>query len=129
MNIVRTISGIKLPIKCYPYGGANVGSCRYSSDKACDHMNFWTLNATQSFVYMVPMMKIFSLVVKCPENTISEQYVDIDNYQFEIPFIPEHFPFLLPGIVNTTIIVNSPNDRFGQPFFCGKFKYVLKPRK
>ncbi|CAF1598135.1 unnamed protein product [Adineta ricciae] len=112
MNIVRTISGIK-----------------YSSDKACDHMNFWTLNVTQSFVHLVPMMKLFSLVVKCPENTISEQYVDIDNYQFEIPVISEYFSFLASEIFNTTIIVNSPNDPFGQPFFCGRFKYVLKHRK
>ncbi|CAF1405800.1 unnamed protein product [Adineta ricciae] len=129
MNIVRTINGIQLPIKCFIFDGANVGSCRYSSDKVCDHMNFWTLNVTQSFVHLVPMMKIFSLIVKCPENTISEQYVDINNYQFEIPDISKYFSFLASGIFNTTIIVNSPNDPFGQPFFCGKFKYVLKPRQ
>ena len=30
INIIRTVSGLSLPVRCFQYEGANIGSCSYN---------------------------------------------------------------------------------------------------
>ena len=37
INIIRTVSGIALPIRCYIAAGIEVGSCTYPGKKLIEH--------------------------------------------------------------------------------------------
>ncbi|UJR17852.1 hypothetical protein I4U23_004751 [Adineta vaga] len=129
LKIERTISGIKLPIKCYLLDGNQVGACQYRSETVCDYINYWNFNGSESFIWLIPMMKLLGLLVNCPGNNIPEQTIIIDKRSFVLPTMSIYYTSYTNGLFNATVTVNELDAPSDQPFFCGTFKYTMRQRK
>lgn len=78
---------------------------------------------------MASILKLLGHVVKCPENIMPEQHINIDDYKFQLLNVPEYLTWLAVGKFNGTLTVNNLGQRSDKPSFCGIFKYSLKPQK
>ncbi|CAF1033534.1 unnamed protein product [Didymodactylos carnosus] len=98
LKIIRTVSGIKLPIKCYTVNGRNIGSCSYA-DLCYSIKDFWLFLAhddDDSYQFdpanCPAQLAQYGIDCTCPLR-IPAQYIDID-IPVRIPVPPPLMQFL-----------------------------------
>ena len=116
-NIIRTVSGIALPIRCYQYQGANIGSCTYN-DICMDFMQgVFGLDETNC----PPELAEWGIDCTCPFD-LPIQLAD-GSLTFQLD-IPNDLSFIFgPGDYDLTVTVNNAaNQHIG----CFRFKFTMR---
>ena len=122
-DIIRTVAGLPLPVRCYYNSGSNFpfGSCSYA-DLCKDHMqDFWEINALNC----PPELADFGIDCNCPFN-IRQGILDIDNIDFELYDLSTTGPFSFLAIGDFDVTANISDSR-GNVANVG-LKFSIKPR-
>lgn len=118
-NIVRKVSGVNLPIRCYTASGVYVGSCSY--DDSCN--DFKTL---LNFVYTgkcPEFLSVFGIDCFCPLNVKAGTY-ELINEELNLPdFSSSIFNFLAAGDFDIKVTTSDSIGSYG----CFTIKFTVKP--
>ena len=126
LNIIRTVSGITLPIKCYLVAGKPVGSCTYAS--LCELLQD-LLDEFQPATCPAGLAQ-FGIDCRCPFN-IKPQRLNIDRELLNIPDASKTAAsFLASGNFNITVIAkDTDNPGAAQPYGCVNLLLTIKQKK
>ena len=115
LNIVRTVSGIKLPVRCYVVNGEQVGSCSYP--------DLCTL-AKRLFQFgpadCPAQLRQYGIDCNCPVN-INKRDLDIDM-DVTIPSAPEYASWLSTGDFDVKLVASV-----GTMSACYNIQFSVKP--
>ena len=119
LNIVRSVSGVALPIRCYIASGVYVGSCTY--DDICDIIKSLLPNFTPDSC--PASLAVYGIDCNCPFN-IKAGKVELLSEQLDLPDASQSVAtFLASGDFD---IKMSASDAIGS-YGCINFKFTVKP--
>jgi hypothetical protein len=125
LEIIRTVSGIKLPVRCYIVNGNTVGSCTYPD--LCTFLQrilkeFQPDNCP-------PSLAQFGIDCKCPFD-IKPQLLDIVDHPLDLPDATQTAAtFLASGNFNITVIAKEGDKTAPSPYGCGIALLTIKQKK
>ncbi|CAF0739801.1 unnamed protein product [Brachionus calyciflorus] len=120
LAITRTVSGLKLPIRCYLAAGIYVGSCTY--DDLCKIIE--SLLPSFSPETCPPTVAQYGIDCNCPFQ-IKTGLIDIEEH-FDVPDATQTIAsFLASGDFEIKIDTKDANGAFG----CVNIKFAVKPFK
>ena len=118
-DIIRTVAGLPLPVRCYYNSGSNFpfGSCSYA-DLCKDYMqDFWEINALNC----PPELADFGIDCNCPFN-IPAQTDDV-SFDIDIPDISTStYSFLASGDFDVKVVLNNAAN---QHIACFRFLFTM----
>jgi len=117
LKIVRTVSGIKLPINCYKVEGENIGSCVYT-DLCALMKRLIKYEEGQCPENLKP----YGIDCNCPVS-ITKTDLDIEM-DITIPTAPEYASWLSVGDFDVKFI-----GSVGNIHACYDIKFAVKPKK
>jgi len=120
LNIIRTVSGIPLPVRCYLAGGFHVGSCTY--DDICEIIDFLLGSTTFNPENCAPSLAEFGIDCTCPFN-IRDGDVNIDAPMDLPDASTTAATFLASGDFDITVKGSDPRGDFG----CLNLKFTVEP--
>ena len=115
VNIVRTVSGIKLPVRCYIVQGENVGSCSYP-----DLCNLMKRLVSYGPGNCPANLAQHGIDCNCPVN-INKRDLDIDM-DVTLPQAPEYASWLSTGDFDVKLSASV-----GTISACYNIKFSVKP--
>ena len=125
LNIIRSVSGIALPVKCYIVNGQNVGSCTYPDLCAFLQSLFDEFKPETC----PPALAEYGIDCKCPFNIRSQQ-LNIVGHTLEIPDASKTAAsFLASGNFDITINATETDPSAPKPYGCGKISLTIKQKK
>jgi hypothetical protein len=126
LDIVRKVSGIALPVRCYLVNGNSVGSCTYPS--LCKLLQ--DLLPEFRPETCSPTLTPFGIDCRCPFN-IPTQDLKLVNELLNIPDASQTAAsFLATGDFNITVIArDTDNLSAPQPYGCGNIGFTVKQAK
>ncbi|CAF0893114.1 unnamed protein product [Rotaria sordida] len=125
VDILRTVSGIRLPVRCYIVDGLPVGSCNYTADEMCKLISNWWPKTfglyLTSLVSTILGNNCNGFLREIPINQIVtyNEILELPNLSGSI------LSFLMSGDFDVKIVAMEQNIKI----FCGTFKYTIKPIK
>ncbi|CAF2685305.1 unnamed protein product [Rotaria sp. Silwood2] len=125
VDILRIVSGIRLPVKCYLIDGLYVGSCRYTGDQLCTLIGSWWPKTFGLY--------LTSLVATILGNSCNGSLRDVPINQIvaykEVLELPNLSGNILSLFTSGDFEVKIMAMEQDTNVFCGTFKYTIKPRK
>ena len=124
-EILRTVSGIRLPIRCYLINGLHIGSCTYTGDQLCKLISSWW---PKTFgLYLTSLVSnIFGHNCNNSSHPVVTEQVNVYKEILELPDFSRTFlSFMTSGDFDVKITAIEQ----GAKIFCGTFKYTVKPKK
>jgi len=121
LNIIRTVSGLKIPIRCYLAAGIFVGSCSYTDlCKIVEQLVPDSFNPTAC----PPELLDFGIDCKCPFS-IRDGLIEIIDTILDLPDASQSIAtFLASGDFDITI---KTQDASG-PFANIRIQFTVKPK-
>ncbi len=125
LNIIRTVSGITLPVRCYIVNGQNVGSCTYP-----DLCKFLQDTVTEFKPDICPPSFLdYGIDCKCPFD-IKPQRIEIQRHPLDLPDATQTAAtFLASGNFNITVIVTELDPLAPKPYGCSINLVTVKQKK
>lgn len=122
LNIVRSVSGIKLPIRCYVAGGVQVGSCKYTD--LCKILETLLPHAFNPQV-CPPELLPSGIDCTCPLK-IKKGLINIDKVPLVVPDASQTIAtFLASGDFDIQIKLADDAGSIS----CVKIGFSVRPRK
>jgi len=118
LNIIRKVSGIPLPVKCYIIDGHPVGSCSYPD--LCSLMK----RLTEARLDECPkQLEPHGINCNCPVNVVTRS-LDVDDMEINIPAAPQAASWLSVGDFDVKLKASVGNIQA-----CYDIKFSVKPLK
>jgi hypothetical protein len=115
VNIIRTVAGLALPIRCYFFNGDYFGSCNYN-----DLCRAW-----EHFLFLMETPFINRSLVKnsiCPFDTPA--ILKVTTYSYDLPNMSTSvLSFISSGDFDITLRASDSAGFFG----CIKVKLTMRP--
>ncbi len=125
LNIIRTVSGITLPVRCYIVNGVNVGSCTYPD--LCEFLQS-ILTEFGPDNCPAPLVQV-GIDCTCPFK-LPPQRIDVVDLPLNLPDATQTAAtFLASGNFNLTVLVNEVDASAPVPYGCGNALFTVKQRK
>ncbi|CAF3719059.1 unnamed protein product [Rotaria sp. Silwood1] len=125
VDILRTVSNIRLPVRCYTVEGLRVGSCKYTGDEMCHLIKNWW---PKTFGLYLTSLVSTILGNNC-DGSLGELSINqnvVYNKMLELPDLSGSvLSFLMSGDFDVKIVATEK----GTTAFCGIFKYTIKQKK
>ncbi|UJR38041.1 hypothetical protein I4U23_030723 [Adineta vaga] len=125
LDIIRSVNGIKLPVKCYIVNGQNVGSCTYP-----DLCAFLQGILTEFSPENCPAaLAEYGIDCTCPFD-IKPQTINLIDHPIDLPDATQTAAtFLASGNFNMTVTVSEVDPSAPAPYGCGKVAFTVKQKK
>ncbi|CAF1380425.1 unnamed protein product [Didymodactylos carnosus] len=121
LDIMRTVSGIALPVRCYIVDGKEVGSCTYPD--LCALIK--ELSDTFTLESCAEELKPLGIDCTCPFN-IPAQALFIEGTAFQVPDASQSAAkFLASGDFDVTVEAHLNNVLYG----CGELHFSVQSPK
>ncbi|CAF2104507.1 unnamed protein product [Rotaria magnacalcarata] len=125
LNIIRSVSGIKLPVRCYLVDGAYVGSCNYT-DLCTFLKSIWDDFKPET---CSPVLLDYGIDCTCPFN-ISPLTLDLNDLPLDLPDASQSAAsFMASGNFDITVAVFEGIPLASPSYGCAKVQLTVKQKK